>query len=134
MCQYHNCCTERREDRLEMMESSSHTYTRGSLVGSNKEWYHGELTIDEAEQALKASGCDCFLIRHCQGGLILSLINDQKIDHSKIDYGPGWYQLHGEHQKFSMLQELIDHYCHNPMSDEVTLGAACGKMKEHDTG
>ena len=116
--------------------SGSCNYIAGSLQEFDKEWYHGELTRDEAEQALKASGCDCFLIRHCQGVLILSLIHDQKIDHTKIDYGPGWYQLE-QHQKFSKLQELVSHYCQNPMNDEVTLGAVCGKMadiKEDDTG
>ena len=104
-----------------------------------KEWYHGELTRDEAEKALKASGCDCFLIRHCQGVLILSLIDDKIIDHIKIDYGPGWYKLNGggPHKKFRELPELVSHYSHNPISNEVTLGTACekrGDMKDRNTG
>ena len=68
----------------------------------------------------------------------MSLIHDNNVKHIKIDYGPGWYQLDGEqHPKFSELQELVNYYCSNPVSDEVTLGAACGKrgdMKYHNTG
>ena len=115
--------------------SGSGKYISGCLLEFDKEWYHGEQTREEAEEALKIANEDCFLIRHCKGVLVLSIIHDAKIAHTKIDYGPGCYQLDGApHQNFSELQELVNHYRNNPISDEVTLGAACGKMKDHDTG
>ena len=85
-----NCITS-QQSKHTCMDTDSSAYTRGFLVGSDKEWYHGEITRDEAEQALKASGCDCFLIRHCQGVLVLSLIHDGEFHHITVNYGPGWY-------------------------------------------
>ena len=57
-------------------------YCKGTLRESSKDWYRGELTREEAEQALKASGCDNFLIRQCQGVLVLSLIHDGEFHHT----------------------------------------------------
>ena len=97
---------------------------------SDKEWYHGELTTDEAEQALKASGCDCFLIRQCQKVLVLSLLQNGNITHIPIKYGPGWYKLEGSMQTFSELQELTFHYQNSPINDDLdNLGLPCKKMK-----
>ena len=127
----YNFFTGRRDDRSAANECVSSTYTRGYLVGSDKEWYHGELTRDEAEQALKASGCDCFLIRHCKEVLVLSLINDGEFHHIPIKYGPGWYELeHGSAQySFAELEDLVDHYNNNYIYPGVSvkLGAICEK-------
>ena len=99
-------------------------------MGSDKEWYHGELTRDVAEQALKASGCDCFLIRHCQGVLVLSLVQNGNTTHIPIKYGPGWYKLEGSTQTFSELQELTHHFQNSPINDDLDkLGLPCIKMK-----
>ena len=99
-------------------------------MGSDKEWNHGELTRDEAEQALKASGTDCFLIRHCQGVLILSLVQNGNITHIPLKYGPGWYKLERSTQTFSELQELICHYQDSCINNDVgKLGLPCKKMK-----
>ena len=99
-------------------------------MGSDKEWYHGELTTDEAEQALKTSGCDCFLIRHSQGVLILSLVQNGNTTHIPIKYGPGWYKLEGSTQTFNELQELTHHFQNSPINDDLDkLGLPCKKMK-----
>ena len=106
-------------------------YVIGSLSCSDKDWFHGELTREKAEQALAASGCDCFLIRQSQGALVLSLIQHGEPHHIKIEYGPGWYKLEGaeSHQTFRELQELVSHYCRNPISDDFdTLGPAACKQ------
>ena len=100
-------------------------------MGSDEEWYHGELTRDEAEQALKASGCDCFLIRHCQGVLVLSILHDGEFHHTTINYGPGSYELENgsAEYNFTELEELVDYYHNNPISHNlsITLGSACEK-------
>ena len=123
-------CTERKEDKFERAVTALSTYARGYLVGSDKEWYHGELTRDEAEQALKASGCDCFLIRHCQGVLVLSLIHDGGFHHITVKHGPGWYELeHGSAQySFTELEDLVTYYRGYPISPDLvfTLGQARG--------
>ena len=103
-------------------------------MGSDEEWYHGELTRVEAEQALKASGCDCFLIRHCQGVLILSLIHDRELNfhHITINYGPGSYELENgsAEYNFTELEDLVDYYRNIPITDDlsITLGPACEKL------
>ena len=100
-------------------------------MGSDKEWYHGELTRDEAEQALKESGCDCFLIRHCQGVLILSLIHDGGFHHINVKYGPGWYELENgtAEYTFDELNELVEYYGCSPISHDlhIKLGQVCQK-------
>ena len=118
------------------MAVASHTYAKGYLVGSGKEWYHGVLTRDEAEQALKASGGDCFLIRHCQGVLVLSLIHDGELHHININYGPGWYELeNGSAQyHFTELKDLVKHYRSYPIRDFTLLGQVCGKAAPKGLG
>ena len=110
-------------------KESSLTYTRGSLVGSDKEWYHGELTREEAEKALKVSGCDSFLIRHCQGVPVLSLIHHGQVHHITIKYGPGWYELENGTAQYSFLEldDLVTYYRKYPISPDnaFILGEAC---------
>ena len=113
-----------------MLESNSHTYARGFLVGSDEGWYHGELTRDEAEQALKVSGCDCFLIRHDQEILVLSLIHDGEFHHITISYGPGWYELENGSARYSFteLEDLVAHYLHSPEL-AMRLGEVCVRVQ-----
>ena len=113
----------------ESVKSNSHTNTRDFLVGSDKEWYHGELTRDEAEQALKASGCDCFLICHCQGDYFLSFTYRGHIYHMKIEHGLGWFKLSGESKRFNKLQELVGHYNSHLIREDLlfVLETACEK-------
>ena len=64
-----------------------------ALLGSDKDWYHGEISTVQAQHALSVSGRDCFLVRVSQGDLILSLIHHGQLYHINIKYGPGWYEL-----------------------------------------
>ena len=43
--------------------SGSGKYISGCLLEFDKEWYHGEQTREEAEEALKNANGDCFLIQ-----------------------------------------------------------------------
>ena len=114
--------------KTEIGVRGSSTYTKGCLVGSDKEWYHGELTREDAEQALKASGCDCFLIRHCQGVLVLSIIHDGEFHHNTVKYGQGWYKLENGSalHSFPELDDLVTYYWSYPISPNLafTLGKA----------
>ena len=119
---------------------SSNIYTKGSLACSDKEWYHGELTRVEAEQALAASDqalaasdCDCFLIRESEGGLVLSLTHHGQVHHVAIKYGPGWYELEGgsAQDRFTELVDLVSYYLANTISEslQATLGRNCQRKK-----
>jgi hypothetical protein len=114
-------------------ETAATGYTKGFFAGSGKDWYRGELTREEAEQALKASGCDCFLIRQSRGVLVMSLIHGEEIHHITIIYGPGRYELETGTAQYSFpeLEELVDYYCSYPITlgSDMKLGKTCGKEK-----
>ena len=80
---------------------------------------------------LKASGCDCFLIGHCQGVLVLSLTHDGGFHHITINHGPGWYELENgsARYRFAELGELVTHYQSYHISPDFafTLGQASEK-------
>ena len=88
---------------------------------SDKAWYHGDVSRVEAEQALAASGNDCFLIRESGKSLVLSLIHHGQVHHVNIQYGPDWYKLESSSApKFIELENLVSYY---RVSD--ALGVAC---------
>lgn len=107
-----------------------------ALSGSKKKWYHGKLSISDAEERLRAPGYDCFLIRRCQEEeplIVLSLIQDRKACHIRIKLLHGRYSLRlveTPSQTFTGLSELVTHYRNNPISDKVkALGLACEKTR-----
>ena len=117
------------------ISSECRLYDRGSLSCSNQEWFHGELTRVEAEQALAASGCDCFLIRESEGGLVLSLTHHGQVHHVAVKYGPGWYELEGDsaQDRFTELVDLVSYYHGNTISEslQATLGQSCQRTDTH---
>ena len=115
---------------------ASNVYAEGDPVDSDKDWYHGMLTRDQAEETLRASGYNYFLIRESKGSLVLSLIHHGDIYHIVIKRGPGGYSLSSvEH--FSDLNELVSYYHNNAIITEsgvtITLGATCRKT-DHNLG
>ena len=117
------------------ISSECSLYAKGSLPCSNQEWYHGELTRVEAELALAASDCDCFLIRESEGGLVLSFTHHGQVHHVAIKYGPGWYELEGgsAQDRFPELVDLVSYYHGNTISEslQVTLGQSCQRTNTH---
>ena len=118
--------------------ASSSVYDKGSLLGSDKDWYHGQLTRVEAEQALTASGCDCFLIREDGRALVLSLIHHGQVHHVNIKYGPGWYGLGNQSWlafsrcRFTDLDKLVSHYQEHVIQKlGIKLGPPCSKTLPH---
>ena len=87
------------------------------------------MTRDGAEQALRASGCDCFLVRESKGALVLSVVYHQHISHIKIEYGASWYKLDLDsvQENFAELDELLSYYHSHTISDKlkVKLGEVC---------
>jgi hypothetical protein len=121
------------------MAGGNSIYTKGLFQVFNEDWYHGELTGEEAEQALKASSCDCFLIRLSQGVLVLSLVHGGEFHHITIKHGPGRYELENSdpaapRYRFAELEDLVTHYSSFPISCEVylTLGQACMKTPKEE--
>jgi hypothetical protein len=123
---------------LERSELAATGYTKGFFVGSDKDWYHGDLGEEEAEQALKASGCDCFLIRQSRGVLVLSLVHGGEFHHIAILSRPGWYELENGTAQYSFpeLEELVDYYCSYPLTldSDMKLGQICDKEDGGERG
>ncbi len=107
-------------------------YMKGHQLDSDKEWYHGELTREQAEKTLRDNGSDCFLIRESKGSLVLSLINHGETHHGKITHQLGWYSIDGWSKKFKELSELVEYIStHNitphTISREIFVGEICKK-------
>ena len=115
----------------------ANSYAKGSVSDCHKDWFHGELTRDEAIYALKQSGEDCFLVRESKKTLVLSLSYRGQICHIKIKYGPGWYKLDGARDSFKELQDLVNHYSDNTVKlggkSKGTLEVACKKVSPPST-
>ncbi len=72
-----------------MTESDSRIYMKGFHMDSDKEWYHRELTREQAEKKLKDNGSDCFLIRESQR--ISCAISDQSWRNTTLyDHTSNW--------------------------------------------
>ena len=103
------------------------------LSYSDQDWYHGELSKEEAEQALIASTCDCFLVRVSEGALTLSLIQQGQLHHLSIKHcRPNGYALSKDDPvstHFNKLEELVAHYKQNDIEELKTLETACDKTK-----
>ena len=118
------------------MVMATGVYAKGSPLGCDQDWYHGELERVQAEHVLAISGGDCFLVRVSQGALILSLLHHGQPHHLNIKYGPGWYELDSGLAQYSFtgLEELVDHYSSNNIGQlNIPLGTAC-KKAEATTG
>ncbi len=122
-----------------MAVAASNGNMKGLLMDSDKEWYHGELTREQAEMTLRDNGSDCFLIRESKGSLVLSLINHGEKHHVKIAYQLGWYSIDGLSKKFKELNELVEYISThnispNPNSRAIFLGEICKKRMTRNKG
>ena len=90
------------------------------LVFINKPWYHGVLSRQEAERRMEEMDMNTFLVRESvqgSGNLILSVKNGDKCYHFPIDHGVGKYEIQGTHIPFSSVQELVNYYMWNGLSE-----------------
>lgn len=71
-----------------MAATNSGVYAKGSLFSTDKDYFFGELTREEAKKELGVTGINCFLLRASKGSLILSLVYNQQFCHIKIKHGP----------------------------------------------
>ena len=88
--------------------------TKEELVDLTKyNWYHGNLTEDEAEVTFNLSGCNgnYFFVRQDPGnGMMLSRIVKGWKSHNKILHSPEGVHLKGEKESFKSIPKMIAHY------------------------
>ena len=83
---------------IDLPESNGASVVASFGSGGNADWFHGELSREEAEQTLTATANPedgSFLFRHSQGELFLSVKYQQGVSHYKIVYETGGYKLEG---------------------------------------
>lgn len=119
-------------DGKELSSESSSIVTRTYVKAHNEyrdaDWYHGNLATDQAEKRLASCENNCFLVRESNGSLFLSTMNNEAFQHTKIEYGPGWYRLKDSsdpsQEQFEDLHKLVA---------STTLGDPCRKSRETNT-
>ena len=127
---------------IPMASPMSKTYENSFMLEcTDKDWYHGELTRDQAEVALRANGSNCFLIRESKGNLVLSLIHHGQLFHTVIECRSGWYSLKGKRSQgcFNNLSQLVSFCCNigfsaTDKSPVMKLGAICKKADDDYIG
>ena len=94
-------------------------YTKGSFFDSDR--YHGQLTRTEAEQALRAAGHDCFLVRESKGALVLSFTHKGELYHIKIESETGCYKMNlpSVYVKFTELEQMLSYDQSKIISDKL---------------
>ncbi len=109
-------------------------YINDTKLDSPTAWYHGELARELAEKLLRGSKCNCFLVRESRGLLVLSLIENRRVYHFKIEHNLGWYKLQGSvTHSFNELNELIFYYSIHSLhpDSKITLSVACKKARKN---
>lgn len=115
-----------RPSEQNLRESSSHYDTALSqLALTDKPWYHGVLSQQEAEKRMREMDVNSFLVRESvqdEGiNLILSVKNGDKCYHFPII---GKYEIQGthDHLPFPSLQELVNYYMQSGLPAESSGG------------
>ena len=109
-----------------------HYYEIPSYLPSDSEdlteyqWYHENITQEEAEEALKSQGSgNMFLVRKSNERLVLSKRVNGWVTHNLIHCSLNGYQLSKKDRLFESVPELIKHYQNHSLSDlRQVLGTA----------
>ena len=86
-------------------------------------WYHTGITRETAEERLEHGASGCFLVRESEtkpGCFSLSLKYPGGVAHFPIERkDSGLYEVPGTHKGFTTLPDLIDHFKHHPISEDL---------------
>ncbi len=88
-------------------------------------WYHGYITTEQAEAALKSQATDNgFLVRVLSNNLFLSKRVNGWVSHDVIHRSPRGYRLDGKDKPFESIPEMVTHYQHHSIDGVQVLGTA----------
>ena len=107
---------------------TSGIYSKGKPTDLMKyNWYHGNISEEQAEVAISYGESNTFFVRHTENKLLLSYkIEGWKL-HDIIHRSPKGYYLEEKEKVFKTVPEMIDHYKQFPISEEQVLGTAVDK-------
>ena len=97
---------------------------KGLHVDSDKEWYHGELTREQAEMTLRENGSDCFLIRSREQRISCAICDQSWRNTSCQD--PTSNYIDGWPKKYKELNELVE--CFTTSGERIS-GEICKKKE-----
>jgi len=113
--------------RSDTTQKESHKPESELEVLEDFDWYHGDLTKEEAEAILHSDDSNGFFVYESTHTLVLSTrLNGWKA-HSIISYSQKGYHLEGKKKFFKTIPKMVAHYQHSPFSGKHVLGAAIGK-------
>ena len=103
--------------------NDSGIYSKGEPTDLIKyNWYHGNISEEQAEIALSAGTDNAFLVRHSGNKLILSYRIRGWNVHDIIHRSPEGYHLEGKEKVFRTVPGMIEHYKQFPIQKDQVLG------------
>ena len=91
------------------------------------DWYHGNISEEQADIALKYGSSNIFLVRHSENQIILSYTTSGWISHDLIHCSPEGYLLERKEKVFKTVAEMIEHYKQFPIRKKQVLGNVANK-------
>ena len=100
-------------------------YSKGMPADLTKyDWYHGNITEEQADMALSIGNANRFLVRHTNNSLILSSVSNGCHSHDIIHRSPEGYRVDGKEEVCKTVLEIIGHYNLYPFRGNLVLGKA----------
>ena len=92
------------------------------------DWYHGNISEEQAEIALSFQMRNTFLVRHSENKLILTYKAKGWKSHDIIHRTPEGYRLEGKEKVCTTVRELTEHYQQHPIRRGQVLGNPAAKV------
>ena len=109
--------------------NDSGIYSKGKPTDLMKyNWYHGNISVEQAEIVFNYGADNTFLVRHSGNKLTLSYIIRGWNVHDIIHRSPEGYRLEGKEKVFRSVPGMIEHYKKFPIRGEQVLGSAVDKV------
>ena len=109
--------------------NDSGIYSKGKPTDLMKyNWYHGNISEEQAEIALSDGADNRFLVRQSENKLILSYRIRGWRSHDIIHRSPEAYRLEGKEKVFRTVPGMIEHYKKFLIQGEQVLGSAVDKV------
>ena len=108
--------------------NDSGIYSKGKPTDLMKyNWYHGNISEEQAEIAIDDGNMNRFLVRHSENKLILSHRTNGWKSHDIIHCTPEGYRLEGKEKVCTTAHELTEYYQQHPIRRGQVLGNPADK-------
>ena len=92
------------------------------------QWYHNNITEEEASFVLRKASGNCFLVRSSVDHFILSCQLGGYIHHFTVTHhSEDGYHLQDKEEHFQSIPDLVTYYRHTPPEQRQLLGTPCDR-------